>query len=314
MELAQLENFVVLADHLHFRRAASLTGVSASTLSRQIGDLERDLGFRLFERNRRQVSLTPAGEVFLAETRAVLHRLRFAVIDAGRIARGEQARLRIGHGDAVGLALLQATLPRLREKYPDMRLVVVEAPTAELLDGVIARSVDVALVRPPVHGDGLEHQALCEEELVVALPAGHGLCEQARVAVQDLAGEALVVPPRSASPGAFDVIMGIFAAARVQANVVEEATTDASVLLLVGAGLGVAVTPVFSTRHYEPGGVEVRPLARPARLPLHMAWRSEDRSSALPVLRGLLEAAVAERAVEGTGMFLPPEEADVAEG
>ena len=295
MELSQLRNFVILAEHLHFRRAAAVVGVSASTLSRQISELEADLDVRLFERNRRQVVLTPAGEAFLRETQVVLHRLRFASIDARRVARGEQVRIRIGHGDSIGLVLLERALPRLRAKCPDVRLEVAEAPTTELLERLVARTLDLALVRPPVHAAGIDDVHLCDERLVVALPSGHRLAEAERVDIADLDGEPLVVPPRPGAPGAYDTIIGLFADAHVRANVVEEGSTAASLLLLVAAGLGVAITPYHSTRHFDSDNMTVRPLAgRPATLPLHVAWRGDDANEALPLLRAVLESAAAD--------------------
>lgn len=309
MELAQLENLVILSEHLHFRRAAVAAGVSASTLSRQIGDLEADLDVRLFDRNRRQVSLTPAGRMYVDEAKAVLHRLRFAAIDARRVARGEQESLRIGHGDAVGLALLQLALPRLRASFRDLRLEVVEAPSEDLLDRLVARSIDVALIRPPVRVDGLADEHLCEEELVVVLPVGHRLAGERPVSMADLAGEPLVVPPRSLAPGAYDMIMAQFTGHRVRPEVIQEGSTASSVMLLVAAGLGVAVMPVFSTYHIDLNGIEVRPLAGPsATLALHAAWRDTDDLETISPFRTFLAEAVEECAAgPRRGIFAPAE-------
>lgn len=294
MELVQLEHFVVLAEQLHFRRAATVAGVSASTLSRQINELERDIDTRLFERNRRQVRLTPAGQAFLADAQATLHRLRFAAIDARRIGRGEQERLRIAHGDAIAVQLLQVALPRLRAAHPEVRLQLVEGPSARMLEAVAAREVDLALIRPPIHDAGVEGQHLCDETMVVAVPSTHRLGARRRIRLADLAGEPLVVPQRSMSPGDYDAVMAAFAAARVPPDIAEEATTTVSLLLMVGAGLGVALVPASSARHTDLDGVTFAQLSGgPAMVALHAAWRGgEDAATVLATLDEVRRAVV----------------------
>ena len=142
----------------------------------------------------------------------------------------------------------------------------------------------------------------------MAMPAEHRLCRQPRVSVADLAGEPLVVPSRSTAPGAYDVIVGLFAAERCSANVVEEGTSASSVFLLVATGLGVAVTPVYATRHVQTTGIEVRPLAgRAAAMALHAAWRSDDPNEAIPVLRTLLYDGVRQLAAVDSGVAAPVE-------
>lgn len=307
MELVQLEHFVVLAEQLHFRRAAAVAGISASTLSRQINELEADIDARLFERNRRQVRLTPAGQAFLVDAQATLHRLRFAALDARRIGRGEQERLRIGHGDAVALEVLQLALPQLRTTHPDVRLQVSEATSAQLVEAVSSRELDIALVRPPVHHAGVEEEHVCDELVVAVLPGTHRLSGRRRLRVTELAGESLVVPPRAQSPGEYDLVMSTFAAAKVPPDVAEEASNTASLLLLVAAGLGVALAPVCATHHFDLGGIAVVSLAgSPALLPLHVVWRAGEEESAGAALRKAVGAAVGELASRpGSGVFSP---------
>jgi DNA-binding transcriptional LysR family regulator len=293
MELSQLEYFVVLAEHLHYRHAALAAGTSPSTLSRQIADLEADLDTRLFERNRRQVRLTPAGEAFLLDARATLHRLRFAAVEARRIGRGDQGRLRVGHGDAVAVHILQVALPALRLAHPGMRLQVVEAPSTRLIDELGSGRIDLALVRPPVHRPGLEDEWLCDEAFVVVVPAGHRLAGRRRLRVADLGGEALIVPERESNPGAYDAVMAVFTAARVPVDVAEESTTSLSTLLMVGAGLGVALVAESATVHADVDGLVVVPLAGSPTIGLHAAWRAGEQEVGVRDLRLAVLDAVA---------------------
>lgn len=293
MEMMQLEHFVLLAEHLHYRRAASLSGVSASTLSRQITDLESEVGARLFERNRRGVRLTAAGRVFLPEVQETLHRLRFAAIEARRVGAGAAERVRIGHGDALAVRVLQHALPVVREEHPDLRLQVVEAPSTRLYDRLCRSELDLALVRPPL-ADGLVGELLCLERLVAVVPAGSVLARRKRLRADDLLGEPLVVPERTMSPGEHDAVMAALGAVGSAAEVAEEASSTASLLLMIGAGLGVGLVAEGAVEHLDVDGVVALPLAGSPSVELWASWREGHETPVVKSVLNAVRAAVAD--------------------
>ncbi|HET9689957.1 MAG TPA: LysR substrate-binding domain-containing protein [Acidimicrobiales bacterium] len=293
MEVTQLELFVLLAEHLHFRRAAALSGVSASTLSRRISDLEVEVGVRLFERNRRAVRLTPAGRVFLPDAQETLHRLRFAAMEARRVGAGAAERVRIGHGDAAAVEILQRALPQLRASHPDVRLQVTEAPSSRLAERLRVGELDLALLRAPVPA-GVRSEALVSEELVAVVPTDSPLAQRRRVRAADLLEFTLVVPERTNSPGEHDAVMAALGASGSALAVAEEASSTASLLLMVGAGLGVGLVPQAAMRHADVAGVAVVPLATRAVVELWLAWPHDEPSPAVRDAIAAVRASVRE--------------------
>ena len=293
MEIETLEQFVTLAEHLHFRRTAESARISPSTLSRNITELEAEVGARLFERNRRQVALTPAGEAYLVKVADVLYSLDDAAREARRVAGGDAERLRIGHGDALAVTLLRAALPVLHARRPAVILEVIEAPSAELIDGLIRHRLDLALVWPPIHGPGLIDEPVGEDPLLAVVPLGHRLAKRSTVGVADLAGEPLVVSLRTACPGLHDRVVTAFRDVGAEPIICEQATTNASLLLLVAAGLGVTLVPASAAAHADIEGLVALPLDDPSvTIPLHLCWRrGEDNPATLAARTAIFEQA-----------------------
>ena len=154
MELRQLRYFIAVAEELHFRRAAERLHISQPPLSQQIRALEDELGFTLLTRTRRRVELTPAGEAFLRDARALLAELDGAVATARRIDAGQTGRLRVGFVGSALLSIVPGTVERFRASRPGVAIELRERSTVDQLRAVAAGVVDVGLVRPPIEDDG----------------------------------------------------------------------------------------------------------------------------------------------------------------
>ena len=187
MERRQLEYFVTLAEELHFGRAALRLGIATPTLSVQIQDIERRLGTRLFDRGRREVLLTSAGEVFLAEAPDVLRRFEQAETLGRRAGRGEIGKIEIGYvGSALYAGALQDQLSRFRSRYPGVELQVSEWPMGELPQLLQEGRVDVVFCRPPMDvPDSFGEHTLVEDQFCVALPETHPECAPVAAADED---------------------------------------------------------------------------------------------------------------------------------
>lgn len=239
MELRHLRYFVALAEELHFARAAQRLNIAPPTLTVQIQEIERTLAARLFARTRRSVALTPAGEVFLAEARAVLERFARAESAGRRAGRGEIGRIAIGYvGSAAYSGVLQDQTRRFRAGFPAVEVGAREWPM-EPLPGLVADGeVDVGFVRLPMAlPRNLRTHVLLRDYFCLALPAGHAAAREGAVAPERLAGEAFVAPEQGA--GTYEVARrGGFAP-----RIVSAPGSLLAVLTQVSLGMGVAVVP-----------------------------------------------------------------------
>jgi DNA-binding transcriptional LysR family regulator len=284
MDLRRIRYFVVLAETLHFGRAASSLNITQPPLTQQIQVLEEELGARLFERSNRRVELTPAGKALLPEARALLAQAERTSTVAARAQRGEIGELRIGF---LGSAAFTVVIPRLiltyRQRFPGVRLRIEELTTQEQLAALLEQRLDVAIVRsvqapdlPPI----LRATRLLQDSLVVALPAWHRLAEVAKpLSIGALANEPFVMYPRESGTGVYDQIIALCRQAGFAPTVAQEAHAMATIVGLVGAGLGVAVVPE-SLRGIGANGVVYRPLKeKAARSAMWLVLRSHEPSA-----------------------------------
>ncbi|MFC0401431.1 LysR substrate-binding domain-containing protein [Paraburkholderia rhizosphaerae] len=264
MDLRRIRYFVVLAETLHFGRAALALNIAQPPLSQQIRVLEQELGARLFERSNRRVELTPAGKALLPEARALLAQAERTSTVAARAQRGEIGELRVG---LTGSAAFTVVIPRLilsyRQRFPGVRLRIEELTTREQLAALLEQRLDVAIVRSVLAPDlppTLRATCLLEDSLVVALPAQHRLAGVARpLPISTLAEEPFVMYPRESGTGVYDQIITLCRQAGFAPTVAQEAHAMATILGLVAAGLGVAVVPE-SLRSVGANGVVYRPI------------------------------------------------------
>ncbi|HEY0973058.1 MAG TPA: LysR substrate-binding domain-containing protein [Solimonas sp.] len=288
MELRHLRYFVAVAEELHFTRAARRLGMNQPPLSQQIQQLERELGATLFQRAARGVTLTPAGHAFLEDARRLLRDASLAGERARRVAQGEQGRLRLG---MINSAPFHPLIPRVirefRRRYPGVTLSLQEDATPALAAAVGRDTLDAAFVRPllePVAG--LREQIVLEEDLVVALPAGHALSAKPALALLALSLEPFVLFSRSVGAGLHDEITGACRKAGFAPRIVQEASQVTSIVNLVASGLGVSLVPA-SMQRMNTEGVAFRPLRKPVpKARLLLMHRADDAQSAQ--LRNLL--------------------------
>jgi DNA-binding transcriptional LysR family regulator len=284
MNFRHLRYFVAVAEELHFGRAAARVRIAQPPLSRQIKDLENELGVRLFDRNRQGVALTAAGGVFLGEVRQVLEQLEHAAATARRADRGELGTLRIGYVGSVAYSGLPEIVRAFRERCPGVDARLHEMSPAMQIEALIANRLDVSFARGPVDEPALDVQTVLDEALVAALPSGHPLSARAQLGIAMLAREPFVVTARARGPGFHDHIISLCRSAGFVPRVVQEGS-HFDVLSLVAAGTGVAIVPT-SLREIRHGDVVYRPLRERPRAQLVMVSRKNATS---PVLREFID-------------------------
>jgi DNA-binding transcriptional LysR family regulator len=279
VELRQLRYFVAVAEELHFRRAAERLHISQPPLSQQVRALEDELGFTLLERTRRRVQLTPAGEAFLRDARAILGELEGAVTTARGIDAGQTGRLRIGFVGSALLSIVPGTVERFRSSRPGVAIELRERSTVDQLRAVSAGVIDVGLVRPPIEDEaGVRAETVLRELTVAALPAAHPLAALARVPLRRLGAEPLVLFPRAQAPGFHDLLIGALADTGAGPRVIQYAPEMLTIIGLVAAGTGVSLVPASVSR-LALDGVAYRPVSGAPRSELVAITRAGDDSA-----------------------------------
>jgi DNA-binding transcriptional LysR family regulator len=286
MELRHLRYFVAVAEERHFGRAAARLHMAQPPLSQQIRQLEAELGVSLLTRSTRKVELTPAGVVFLDRARAIVESFRTAAVDAVRAAAGEVGYLAVGFTGSATYELLPAVARVMAAMLPDVTLEVRgELLTAQQVAGLEDGTLDVAFLRPPVRSATLEVAVFRTEPLVVALPEGHPLALQDRVAIIALAEEPFVSFPDKNRSVVHDAALDACRRAGFAPQVVQEVAETSTLVAAVAGGIGVALVPA-SARYLRVEGACYRPLTgTEAGVELAVAHRRADDG---PVLRRFL--------------------------
>ncbi|WP_240953663.1 LysR substrate-binding domain-containing protein [Sphingomonas sp. G-3-2-10] len=287
-ELSQLRCFVAAAEELHFGRAAQRLNMTQSPLSRQIQLLERILDVTLLERTSRQVSLTPAGRVFLIEARRIVRLAESAQLSARRVAKGDAGKVAIGFTAVSGYSLVPQIVAQARASLPNIDLELREMVTSEQVDALLTGLIDIGFVRPPLDRQEFDSICVLHEPLLVALPAGDPRQSEAELDLDSFDGQPLIMYARQGAGYFHDMLVRLFDEAGVSPNYVQHVTQIHSMLGLVQAGLAAAIVPQ-SAAGLHMMDVQFRALKTEPEKPveLHMVWRRDNHNPALEPMRQL---------------------------
>ena len=244
MELRHLRYFVGVAETENVSRAAAKLHVSQPALSRQIRDLEDEIGFQLFERTAKSVSLTNAGRVFLNDARALLKQAEEAVKKAHSVAHAGETEIHVGYSPAPTALLLPATLRAFQRAMPNVHVKLHDWANEENVAGLRDGRLQLAfVVHPPKAGAlrGLRFQELSNEHLCLAVARKHPLARRRAASLEDAAREPFVALTREEYPDYHDFLSVIFAPLSKKPRIVEEHDSMASVISAIEAGTGVAL-------------------------------------------------------------------------
>ena len=283
--LDDLEAVVVLAETLHFGRAADRLHVSQPALSKRIKRLEERIGGPLLVRGYRDVRLTEAGRLLAGRGRHLIQESAATVALTQRAARGEAGLLRIGFGIATILGLVPDVLLRFRRAYPEVQLSLRDMPTPDQVSALASREIDVGFVRRPVSDDRLVMRPVLDERLVAAL--GPRSPWVPKVGLRSVAGEPFIIIARTRSASFYDHALSVCAAAGFAPRIVQEAGELFTVLSLVRAGLGVSLVPRSAALMRLPG-VRFRELTiSKAAWNIALAWHRDSDDA--PLVRRFVE-------------------------
>jgi len=297
--LRHLRHFVVVARELHFGRAAEILGIAQPPLSQSIQRLERDLEVELFDRSRRQIRLTTAGQLLLAEADDLLaaqERLRNVM---RQVRDGELGSLRAGVPPDTPAVTLRTLLDRLAGQAPGLEVDLEELASAEQVRMLAEGRLDVGLVHHPVEGAGLRFSTVVDVPLGVVLPRVSPLARAREIALAELRGHDLILAPRAAAPGWHDHVLEVCRRYGFEPARIRHARNPEFVFGLVLSGHSVALEQEAVARR-EPR-VAWRPIVGgPLTKRTSAAW--PDRSSH-PAAR--MFADVAAQVLAATELTLP---------
>jgi DNA-binding transcriptional LysR family regulator len=278
MNLQQIRYFLALADELHFWKTSEKIFITQSALSRHIKSLENELGFELFERDKRNVKLTTAGEFLRAEYAKILTDFESVTRHAKQIAAGEIGTIRVGHPASITFSVLPKILHGLAEKHPHVLVQMFEVDVLEVDSSLLAHRIDLAFTRELPKSKELDSKMLMTENFALVVPAGHPVTQAKKADLSSLKDEWFVVPSLAGKSEHAAQLRAMFAEAGFSPRVRFESDFGATLLGLVAKGLGVSVMP-FSYSHYLTE--EVRFIKIPAFSTLYALWRARGKNAVL---------------------------------
>lgn len=287
IEHRQLRFFIVAAQYMNITKAAKALFLTQPALTRNIHQIEEELGVPLFRRAHRRISLTEAGECFLAEAKLTLQQLDHSITAAQKASRGELGKLIIGCTSMAGLVGVPRLVQRFRERFPGPMIVLQELDSAGLEPALRRGTIDVALLYGSLTGEDYGVKLLREDRFMIAVPQNHRLAKQRRVKLLDFANETFIMPRYSVGDTATSEILAECHRAGFHPQSTQSilATSAQSSLGLVSVGIGVLLIP-SALRPFSRKGVVFRAIGKTSvSLRLNLQWRRQDESV---VLRNLL--------------------------
>ena len=286
VELQDLQALLVLAETLHFGRAAERLHVSQPALSKRIRRMEGRIGGPLLVRGYRDVQLTEAGRLLAGRSRHLMAEVSATLALTGQAVRGEAGLLRIGFGIATIFGLLPDVVQRFRRAHPNVQLHLRDMSTPDQIDALVRAEIDVGFIRQRDVDDRLHLRHVLDERLVAAL--GPHTRWSTRAGLRSVAAEPFVIISRARSASFYDHVLSVCAAAGFAPRIVQEVSELFTMISLVRAGLGVALVP-RSTALMRLPGIRFHELDIPeAAWNIALAWQSD--SDRVPLVRRFIDA------------------------
>jgi DNA-binding transcriptional LysR family regulator len=274
VETQELASFVVVAEQLHFGRAAARLHISQPALSKRIKNLEDKIGGPLLMRDRRGVTLTPAGTMFYKESRRILRDLDVTFEAAHGAAVGELGKLRLGVGISTVHSLVPRALLKFREAYPKVEIEIADMSTLSQVEALIAGRLDVGFVRLPVKHPQVAVRKVLTERLTIATSAKF----LGPVTIEGIREQPFIVIDRGVSATYHDHCISLCERSGFTPRIVYEANDMFTILNLVSAGIGVSLVP-SAARAMHVAGVRFAPISnRHAEWDIGIVWNKKLES------------------------------------
>lgn len=292
IELRHLIYFKVVAEELHFRRAAEKLHIAQPGLSRQIKQLEESLGVSLLLRDKRSVSLTEAGKFLLREISFMQGHLEQSFQTAKLIDQGEEGEVRIGFVGSAMHGVIPNLLKTLSQDFPKIHTRLDQLGNQEQIEAVMQDQLDVGFIRSHQVPDGVARHEVLKEHFALVVPQRHELDISNFQHIGQLQAENFILFSRDYSYDYYELVMSIFEDHGFAPQVVHRSVHPSTVFRLVENGLGVAIVP-NSLQYGFDLGIRFIPLDRiPQRTVLSAIWKKGNRNPVLPKFMELIEGRI----------------------
>lgn len=273
MNIRDLQYLVAVAKHRHFGKAADACFISQPTLSAQLKKLEDELGVTLFERNNKQILITPMGEQLIAQAQIILREVNALKDLAKQTQNPLSGKFRLGIIPTLGPYLLPHVLPIVKKKLPDLNIILHEDKTTRILDELRQGRLDAIILAIPVASEGLVIKELFHEPFLVALPAHHPLAIKKEIKVRELVDENLLLLEDGHCLR--DQALEVCQTMHHQNNHGFHATSLETLRQMVVAGNGITLLPALAVDKNP--SVAVKPINKQKAFRLiGMLWRKQS--------------------------------------
>ena len=288
MEMRQVKYFLAVAEEENFSNAARRLNVSQPPITRQIQQLEAELGVQLFERTQKGVKLTAAGGAFLEEARQILHRSRLAVERSRAAARGEIGNLEIGYFGSPIFSVVPRIVRRFCRENSDVSVALHPMTKKAQVEAVKDGRIHIGFGRYYAYDGDIAIEKVAEEGISFAMSATHELASRETLTIDDLKAASLIIFPQAGRPSFADETIRILQKAGIEPKIDFEAADLTSALALSAAGLGVCMAPSSVAELSWPNVCFRTAPDIDAKCPTHCIFLTGDQS---PILVRFLEMA-----------------------
>jgi DNA-binding transcriptional LysR family regulator len=282
VELRHVRYFIAVAEYLNFRKAAEQLHIAQPPLSRQIRQLEEDLGVTLLVRNKRRVELTKAGHVFLEQARKLIVQAGHATEAARHAQKGESGVVRIGIASGLGGVVSKVVFEH-RKRWPSIEVECKDIFSTHQNEALQKGIIDVGFLRPPVDQINLDCELVFEEEFVVVLPKSHHLAKRRFLKLKDIADEPLIIFDRNFSTGLYDKILGLYSrqgfTPHLTVSHVEAHEEAGAVMVASGKAIFLGAGAIVNRSVSGLELASVRLNETEAKIEVYVAWRRSEESS-----------------------------------
>lgn len=286
MELRHFQYFLAVAEELHFRKAADRLFISQPGLSRQIRQLEEELGVRLFERNNKRVLLTSAGKFLQDEMTLVLKNLENIKEHVRLIDKGIEGRIRIGYVGSAMQAFLPKLLKQFTIQYPAIKFALTQLDNLQQIDQLLSHSIDIGFVRVNQVPKDLHIQPVKEETFSLVLPADHPVEVADFKNLNQFKEEPFILFEKTYSPTYYERVMSIFEESGFSPYVTHTSVHAVTIFRLVENHFGLSIVPTSLKLGYDLKVKYFELTQLPQRAVLFMTWNKNNRN---PILNRMLD-------------------------
>lgn len=281
MELRHIRYFLEITYDMNMTRAAERLHMSQPPLSRQIRQLEEELGTELFFRNGKQLTLTQAGKFFISKAQQILNSVEETETAMKRIGRTGHSWLNIGFVPSTIYGFLPEFLRHYRTTNPQIEISLTEHMSLHQLQALKSGQIDVGFGRLHFDDPEIKQETVLEEPLMVVLPKNHPLAKKTSVSLRNIEKEALILYPLRPRPNYSDQITSFFYQEGIQPNIIQEVQELQTTLGLVASGVGISIVPK-SVQKMRSGDVIYIPINNPrVTSPVIMMYQNKEQSSEL---------------------------------